>query len=209
MVIKCVKMNTKTHGGSDLLESISNPMTELKQDGAINFETVSLEELIDYIKRGHHNYLREQVSMIQHLSEMTLHENHNGYDYLQEIHDLTCSLLDSIMPHLLKEERIIFPYIEYMEGMINKGKKPKKPPFGNVSSLIIKMHGDHDDASAILTKLRTLSDHYTAPSDATQTWCKLYVKLQELDTDLNAHMHIEDDILFKRALAMEASLTDQ
>ena len=147
--------------------------------------------------------------MIQHLSEMALHENHNGYDYLQEIHDLTCSLLDSIMPHLLKEERIIFPYIEYMEGMINKGRKPKKPPFGNVSSLIVKMHGDHDEASAILTKLRSLSSQYTVPGDATQTWRELYVKLQELDTDLNAHMHIEDDILFKRALAMEASLTAQ
>ena len=199
-------MNIDTLSGSNLLKSISYPMTKLKQESNKDFEAVSLEELIGYIKNGHHDYLREQVSVIQHLSELVLHEHNDDYEYLQEIHDLTCSLLDSIMPHLLKEERIIFPYIEYMESMINKGKVPRKPPFGKIRELIVKMHTDHDQASGILTKLRALSNHYKVPDHAGDNWRLLYAKLQELDTDMEDHLHLEDDILFRRALELEDKL---
>ena len=108
---------------------------------------MSLERLIDHIKINHHTFIREQTSIIQHLAEMVNQKYGEKYDYLAELYEITCSLLDNLMPHLLKEERIIFPYIEYMESMANKGKLPKKPPFGNVKGPVLKMHNEHDQAS--------------------------------------------------------------
>ena len=199
-------MNTGNQNGAHLLDSISYPMTELRKKETGDLESLSLESLIAHIKENHHDFLREQVSLIQHLAEMALHDDLDRYEYLQEIYDLTCSLLDSIMPHLLKEERIIFPYIEYMEAMVNKGKVPKKPPFGNVEGPVIKMHSDHNFATVTLKKLRDLSHNYLVPEDASDNMRQLYAKLSEMDLDLQTHIRLEDEILFKKALELEAAL---
>ena len=200
-------MDELSHNGGHLLEPTSYQMSELNQKGAIDFETMSLESLIMHIKENHHNYLREQVSLIQHLAEVVLQEYKDTYENSQQIYDLTCSILDQIMPHLLKEERIIFPYIEYMEAAVNKGKVPKKPPFGNVEGPVLRMHGEHGNALAILAELSVLTNNYTAPDDASDKWRQLYAKLKELDNDMHTHIHLEDDILFKKALELEAALS--
>jgi regulator of cell morphogenesis and NO signaling len=199
-------MNEVNHNEDHLLTPTKYMMSELNKEGAIDFESLSLESLIIHIKKNHHNFLREQVSLIQHLAEMVLNDHKADYENLQQIYDLTCSLLDQIMPHLLKEERIIFPYIEYMEAAVDKGKKPKEPPFGSVEGPVLRMHGEHDQALNILSELRELSNNYTAPDDASDKWRQLYAKLSELDKDLRTHIHLEDDILFKKALELEAAL---
>lgn len=188
-----------------LLASTSVNMNSVSTT-SVDFRTMSLERLIDHIKINHHTFIREQTSIIQHLAEMVNQKYGEKYDYLAELYEITCSLLDNLMPHLLKEERIIFPYIEYMESMANKGKLPKKPPFGNVKGPVLKMHNEHDQASSMMARLRVISEDFTTPEDADQKWIDLYAKLKHLNVDMQTHLHLEDDILFRRAVALENQL---
>ena len=193
----------------DLLSSTNDLINAKTVEESKDFRTMSLESLIAHIKLNHHTFIREQVSLIQHLAEMVLHDHRDNYEFLQELYDITCRLLDNMMPHLLKEERIIFPYIEYMESMALKGKNPKKPQFGNVKGSVLRMHNEHDQACSMLARLREISNDFTAPDEASDKWVQLYAKLKELDDDTQMHLHLEDDILYKRALALEQEFYKQ
>lgn len=203
MIMK--KMNPLNQPSDHLLASTTVKMNSVNASTQ-DFRTMSLEQLIDHIKVHHHTFIREQTSIIQHLAEMVNQRFGKDYEYLSELYEITCSLLDNLMPHLLKEERIIFPYIEYMESMAEKGKLPKKPPFGDVRGPVLRMHNDHDQASSMLARLRELSNNFEAPANADDDWRALYDKLRHLESDMHTHLHLEDDILFRRAVALESQL---
>jgi regulator of cell morphogenesis and NO signaling len=103
----------------------------------------------------------------------------------------------------MKEEMILFPYIERMEEAVIQ-KEPVLPaPFGTVQNPVTMMEHEHDSAGNALRDLRQASRDYTVPGDACVSYQTLYQALAAFEMDLHQHIHLENNILFPRAIAME------
>jgi regulator of cell morphogenesis and NO signaling len=107
--------------------------------------------------------------------------------------------------HMQTEEQILFPYIEALERAAN-GEAALEPPFfQTVRNPVQAMMEEHDAAAALVNQIRAASSAYTPPADACTSYQVLYRDLQEFEADLHEHVHLENNILFPRAVEMEAA----
>ena len=105
---------------------------------------------------------------------------------------------------MMKEERILFPYIVVLENAVSSGRPKPRPAFGTVSNPVQMMELEHDSAGAALKEISNLSLNYTPPEGACFSYRTLYTTLNEFETDLHQHIHLENNILFPRAIALES-----
>src|ERR1019366_9529778 len=108
--------------------------------------------------------------------------------------------------HMQKEEQIIFPYIDALQRAANGNGPVEAPFFQTVRNPVQAMMKDHDSAGDIVRQIRKASAEYTAPPDACPSYSALYQDLQEFEADLHQHVHLENNILFPRAVEMEAAV---
>ncbi len=114
-------------------------------------------------------------------------------------------LAQELTTHLMKEEMVLFPYIERIEEAAIQ-KEPVVPaPFGTVQNPVAMMEHEHDSAGHALRAMRKASHEYAAPADACVSYQTLYKALTAFEADLHRHIHLENNILFPRAIAMEAA----
>jgi regulator of cell morphogenesis and NO signaling len=106
---------------------------------------------------------------------------------------------------MLKEEQVLFPYITKMEEAVSSDKPVPTPFFGTVQNPIRRMMMEHDGAGEALREMRALSGDYAVPPDTCASFRSLYHALQELEADLHRHIHLENNILFPKAIAMETN----
>ena len=104
----------------------------------------------------------------------------------------------------MKEEQVLFPYIARMEGSVLAGEPVPPAMFGTVVNPVRMMMQEHDSAGDVLRSLRAVTKDYTLPEDACISYRTLYQALQGFEADLHQHIHLENNILFPRAVAMEA-----
>ena len=104
---------------------------------------------------------------------------------------------------MMKEEMVLFPYIGRMEEAVLQREPVIPGPFGTVQNPVTMMEHEHDSAGQALRALRAASGNYTAPADGCVSYQTLYKALAEFETDLHQHIHLENNILFPRAIAME------
>jgi regulator of cell morphogenesis and NO signaling len=112
-------------------------------------------------------------------------------------------LLEELSLHMRKEEVMLFPAIEACEEASVRGMPLPPTPFGSVANPIRMMRMEHEDAGGALSRMRELTAGYAIPSYACATYTALMNGLRDLETDLNQHIHLEDDILFPRAIQLE------
>jgi regulator of cell morphogenesis and NO signaling len=105
--------------------------------------------------------------------------------------------------HMMKEERMLFPHIVAMEQAVIQGKPVAPSPFGSVKNPVSMMEHEHDSAGNALRAMRHASTGYTPPGDACVSYQTLYKALADFEADLHQHIHLENNILFPRATAME------
>ena len=163
----------------------------------------SLSELISHIEHSHHVFTRRALA---HIKTLFNSRELLSVDRSAEIRICFEELEADLMPHLMKEERILFPYIVALEN------NPTQPPvscFGSVANPIRMMGTEHQAVEKLLEKLRELTANYRPlPGDDSDV-SALYAALADLDRDLVEHIHLESDVLFPRALEMEkTSLSD-
>jgi regulator of cell morphogenesis and NO signaling len=170
----------------------------------INFNELSIPELIDLIRTDHHEYLRGKISELTTMSQQMKREN--AIKNVDKIHDLILSSFDHLAPHMLREEKVMFPYLEYMEHMVAKGKTPKPPSFGKVKKSVADMLDEHRDSTNMLEELRDLTNDFTAPQNATKDLSVFFNELKRLDKNLRMHIHLENNVLFTKAKAMAENL---
>jgi regulator of cell morphogenesis and NO signaling len=108
--------------------------------------------------------------------------------------------------HMQKEELLLFPYIKRLVRHEAEGTVPPAPPFGSAEELVQQMEAEHDETGDALAEIEQLSDGYTIPDDACNTYRALYSFLKELDEATKKHVHLENNILFPKAIEMERSL---
>lgn len=172
-----------------------------------DFRAEPLSLLIDHIVQHHHAFTREELSRIAPLAEKVLRVHGEHHPELRGIHDTFAALAAELFAHLLKEEQVLFPYLRTLDAAAAAHGALTASPFGSVANPIGMMRGEHDEAGAALRSLREASRGYAPPADGCGSYRALYGALEALEQDLHQHIHLENNILFPRALALEEVLT--
>jgi regulator of cell morphogenesis and NO signaling len=165
-----------------------------------------LADLIAYIKNTHHRYTRDEIKRLGPLFAKVCSVHGGNHPELLEMGTTFQALAQELNMHMMKEEAVLFPYIERMEEAVIADEPVLPPPFGAVRNPVSMMMREHDNAGAALRALREASRGYTAPPDACASYQTLYQALGAFERDLHQHIHLENNILFPRAMAMEPAL---
>ncbi len=161
--------------------------------------------LIAHIRDMHHRYTREEIERLSALFEKVCSAHGSRHPELYSLRDTFRGLGQELTQHLMKEEMMLFPSIERLEESVIAHEPVRPAPFGSVRNPVAMMLHEHDDAGQALRDLRRLSDGYTAPPDGCMSFQTLYRVLAEFEADLHQHIHLENNILFPRAIEMEAA----
>jgi regulator of cell morphogenesis and NO signaling len=184
------------------------PVEEGVPDDTTAWAGVSAGELIAHIISRHHNYVRSESPRLAGLLEKVVSRHGELHPEVVAIRDLFGALTQELSAHMLKEEHMLFPYMERLESAVSRGAAPPPAVFGSVAMPISRMLAEHDDAGELLTEMRARSSGYRAPDSACPTYRALYHGLEEFERDLHQHVHLENNILFPRALRMEQRIAE-
>jgi len=164
------------------------------------WQTASLVDLTRHLEATHHAYLREELPRMSSLLTKVLSVHGANHPELARISKVFEQLVEDLMPHMMKEEQILFPFIRSMEEGRSGGAC-----FGTVQSPIEVMEREHEAVGAMLAELRSLTHGYEAPADGCASFKGLYAGLLALEQDTHLHIYLENQILHPRAIAREAA----
>jgi regulator of cell morphogenesis and NO signaling len=193
--IACARANVPVERVAQLLEQPAG-----EEQPAVR-EDAPLGELTRHIVQRHHTFIREESPRIQELLVKVCAKHGPAHPELSRLKALFETLVSELMQHLMKEECILFPYIEALHA----GALPRMC-FASVESPIAVMTAEHESAGEILSGMRALADGYRPPAEACASFQALYRALEEFECDLHWHVHLENNILFPRAIALEQQI---
>lgn len=197
----------KNIDASKLEEEIFTLQTQPK-DNEHNFNEWSFTFLSDYILNVHHTYVNNNLNLITEFAQKVarVHGDHNTET--KDIARLWGDVVLELTMHMKKEELVLFPYIRNLENY-SKGELKVFPSshFGTVKNPIRMMENEHDLAGSLMKDIDLLSNNFTPPAYACNTYRVLYAKLKEFQVDLHRHIHLENNILFPKAILLEEAFT--
>jgi len=165
----------------------------------------SLANLARHIVVTHHAYVTREVPRLNELAGKVVSRHGDTREELPRIQAKLAELGEELIDHQGKEEVVLFPYIGKLERYASgDGAKPRSC-FGTIDHPIKMMTQDHDYAGSLMAEIRGLSKDYTPPAGACPTYLAFYTGLREFEQDLHQHIHLENNILFPHAIALEAS----
>jgi len=165
-----------------------------------DWNAAPLGELVDHIVSKHHTYVKAEVPRLQALMTKVIGVHGKNHPELEQVHVAFCELAGELGGHLMKEEQILFPYIKQMAGGTGCGPSC----FGTVQNPIHVMMLEHDSAGEKLREMREATQNYALPQDACVSYSTLFSALVEFEQDLHQHIHVENNILFPRAIELES-----
>ncbi len=171
-----------------------------------NWTSAALSDLTRHIRERHHRYVREAIARIQPLLDKVEAKHGKSHSELADIRTLFAEVAREMIMHMQKEEQILFPYIDALEKANSAHGSVEPPFFQTVRNPIHAMMKEHDAAGELVKQIRKASSEYTAPADACTSYKALYQDLREFEADLHQHVHLENNILFPRAVVMEAAV---
>ncbi|MGA2882584.1 MAG: iron-sulfur cluster repair di-iron protein [Bryobacteraceae bacterium] len=176
--------------------------------GAREWNEASLFDLTAHIIKRHHGYVRDETPRVKMLLQKVVSRHGESHPELSSIQETFAVLSEELAAHMIKEERVLFPFLQQMEAARRTGGPFPAGCFPSVEFPIARMLAEHDDAGALTAKIRELSSNYQPPDGACPTYRGLYFALEEFERDLHHHVHLENNILFPRAVALERSLQE-
>ena len=169
----------------------------LHQNEASNeFDKLSLTELIDHIVSTHHSYAKKELTQIFAYLQKVSTKHGDRHNELYAIFETFSSLREELEQHMMKEEIILFPRIKALEDFAVKNDQR----IMNIQMPIVVMEDEHDKAGKLLSEIRNYTDNFTPPADACTTYRLSFAALHALETDLHQHIHLENNILFPKAI---------
>lgn len=166
----------------------------------IDYKSWPLDLLIDYIEKKHHRYVREEAPVLQAMLDKITKVHGAGHPELASIRDLFAATAAELSAHMMKEELILFPNIRKLLQ-----HQDTAPSFGSVQGPIAKMMAEHQTEGERFAKIAALSNDYTPPSDACGTYIAAYQGLEAFEQDLHLHIHLENNLIFPQAIAIETA----
>jgi len=168
-----------------------------------DFQSMSLTELANYIVEKHHVFTQQETMRLVALLEKVCSAHADNHPELLQVQTAFGTLQSDLDQHMFKEEQVLFPYIKQLEAASSNHQPTPRPPFGTMRNPLAVMTLEHDAAGDILREIRKLSKDFAVPADACLSYQTLYAALEEFEVDLHQHIHLENNILFPRALALE------
>jgi regulator of cell morphogenesis and NO signaling len=165
----------------------------------------SLSELQTYIVATHHRFTRDALDTVVKLSLKVAGVHGTNHPETVRVAAFVNELNSDLIPHMLKEEQVLFPYVEALEKATAGGYEPPMPFFGTVRNPIRMMMSEHETVAEIFAEIRQTTSEFQLPPDACVSFRALYERLSELEQDLHRHIHLENNVLFPRAAEMEES----
>jgi regulator of cell morphogenesis and NO signaling len=165
----------------------------------------SLASLVSHIVETHHAYVKKELPRLAELATKVVNRHGDTKPELPAIQSKLAQLDEELTQHLSKEELVLFPYIVKLERAIAENSPKPHGCFGTVANPIAMMTQEHDAAGTLMADIRQLSQDFTPPVGACPTFHAFYAGLHEFEQDLHQHIHLENNILFPRAIEMERS----
>jgi len=200
----CEEKNANIVAVQEELDEIDNRQAPPEED----FESWELDMLVDHIVGVHHVYVKKSNPTIREFVNRVKLVHGMNKPNVTEISDRFDALAQELEMHMHKEEMILFPYIKEMV-YAKKNGEPIAAPFGTVQNPINMMLAEHDSAGNELEAIQRLTEDYVPPKGACATHKVSYGQLKEYADDLMRHIHLENNILFPKAIALEQELQAQ
>ena len=175
-------------------------------ENTIDFRHWPLDLLADYIEKTHHRYVEEKIPVLLQFLNKLSRVHGDRHPELHEINELFMGCAQELSQHLKKEEMVLFPFVRQLVSATLTGQAIEAPHFGTVENPVNMMMHEHDGEGERFRKIATLSDNYTPPADACNTYKVTFAMLKEFEEDLHKHIHLENNILFPSAIALEQKM---
>ncbi|MEP6946935.1 MAG: iron-sulfur cluster repair di-iron protein [Acidobacteriota bacterium] len=160
-------------------------------------------ELIGYILAKHHIFTVQEINRLIPIMEKVISRHGDNHPELHDLGSVFEDLCNSLLPHMQKEENVLFPYIQTLEASIEQGLPIGQPHFGTVQNPIRMMMAEHDIDGERLERMRSITSDYLLPDGACPTYTALFAGMQDLERDLHRHIHLENNVLFPAAAKLE------
>jgi regulator of cell morphogenesis and NO signaling len=188
-----------------VLAAIEAAATPAEATGT-DWSAAPLDELCAYVVTKHHAYVREEIPRLRFFAQKVAARHGADHPELLRIQELTDTLCEDMTQHMGKEEAVLFPYISRLEGKIGACGPVSPRCFGTVKNPVRMMMAEHDAAGSLMSEIRQLSRNFAVPEGACPTYRGFYQALEEFERDLHQHVHLENNILFPRAIELEEQL---
>lgn len=175
-----------------------------KKDGeSRDYKSWPLDLLVDYIEKKHHRYVEEKIPILRQFLDKLCRVHGERHPELLKINELFTASAGELAAHLKKEELILFPFVKKMVNAQLEQGGVQSPQFGTVENPIEMMMQEHDNEGERFRQIAALTDNYTPPADACNTYRVMFAMLEEFEQDLHLHIHLENNILFPKAIKLE------
>ena len=185
------------------LEQELNALTETPVARSQNFAAWDLSFLADFIVNNHHAYVREAIPALTEYTTKIARVHGKNHPELIAIAEHFTNVANELNAHLPKEERVLFPFIQQLNEAAKTNSTVPRSGFGSIQNPINMLEMEHEAAGSSMEAIRELSQNYTVPADGCTTYRLAFAKLQEFEADLHQHIHLENNILFPKALELE------
>lgn len=167
-----------------------------------NFAAWPLPFLIDYIVNTHHAYLKENDEQIAAYARKIAEVHGARHPEVIEIAAIFAKISDDMAVHLKAEEEVFFPAVKRVDTAVGSGQNPASDDRVLIQSTLTKLYREHEEIGEAVHKIRHLAADYSIPEDVCNTFVVTYRKLKEFEDDLHKHVHLENNILFLKAVQL-------
>jgi len=191
----------------DVIQRI-NTISDKSVPAGFDFDNWKLGFLADYIVNIHHQFVSANIPLILQYAEKVENVHSNDHPEVAEINNLFKEAANELLAHMQKEEKILFPLIKSLENAVYEPLADKTAHNKGIGNPIRVMVMEHENVGNILKEISLLSNEYQIPEGACNTFRVFYGKLKEFEDDLHQHIHLENNILFPKAIALENSVVN-
>jgi regulator of cell morphogenesis and NO signaling len=163
----------------------------------------NLDFLADYIVNTHHTYVRKNLPDIRAYASKVLEVHGKAHPELEKIQPLVEAIAAELIAHMEKEEKVLFPYIKQLVQAKNNHQPNPQSSFGSIENPIKNMENEHEAVGNFVEEIRKFTKNFTLPEDACASYTLWYKMLEEFEEDLHLHIHLENNILFPKAIELE------
>jgi len=171
--------------------------------------SLSIGRLIQHIVRVHHQNVRQELPRLVEMAGKLAAKRSDRAPELKHVEELLEKLRTEMFAHIQKEELVLFPFIAQMDQDAIVAYPPAYACFRSVSHPIFMMEQEHESANHVVPELRSITQGFQPPDWACATHIALFAGLSDFEADLKQHVHLENDVLFPRAMQLEAELNSR
>jgi regulator of cell morphogenesis and NO signaling len=191
----------------DITENILMQQLQIAKESPANqsfdYKSWPVDLLTDYIEKTHHRYVEEKTPVLLQFLNKVCRVHGEIHPELHEINTIFNASASDLAAHMKKEETELFPFIREMKKAKDKGLSFQTPVFGSIENQVLLMKEDHLGEGQRFKKIAALTNDYTPPAGACNTYKVTFSMLQEFESNLYKHIHMENNILFPKAIKLE------